>query len=256
MTTAISVAARDGAKAVICASTGNTGVRGGIRDQGRHGLRRPVPDGKIAMGKLSQAIAHGATLLQVEGNFDDCPTPGPQARGVLPGRAGQLGQPGPDRGPEDGGLRDRRRARRRPGHPLPPGRERRQYHRVLEGLRRVGRLRAEPAGPGDAPCRRCTASRPRGCPDRPRLPRSTTRDGRHGDPDRQPGVLAAGRRRPGPLRRAHRHGQRRGDPRRASAAVQPRGRLRRTWFGRLGRRAAQGPRGRPGPLPDAELSVP
>ena len=33
-----------------------------------------VPDGKIAMGKLSQAIAHGATLLQVDGNFDDCLT--------------------------------------------------------------------------------------------------------------------------------------------------------------------------------------
>jgi threonine synthase len=31
-----------------------------------------VPDGKIAMGKLSQAVAHGATLLQVDGNFDDC----------------------------------------------------------------------------------------------------------------------------------------------------------------------------------------
>ncbi len=33
-----------------------------------------VPDGKIALGKLSQAIAHGATLLQVDGNFDDCLT--------------------------------------------------------------------------------------------------------------------------------------------------------------------------------------
>ena len=33
-----------------------------------------VPDGKIAMGKLSQAVAHGATLIQVEGNFDDCLT--------------------------------------------------------------------------------------------------------------------------------------------------------------------------------------
>src|SRR3954451_24913299 len=31
-----------------------------------------VPDGKIAMGKLSQAVAHGATLLQGDGNFDDC----------------------------------------------------------------------------------------------------------------------------------------------------------------------------------------
>ena len=34
-----------------------------------------VPDGKIAMGKLSQAVAHGATLLQVDGNFDDCLSP-------------------------------------------------------------------------------------------------------------------------------------------------------------------------------------
>ena len=57
MTTAISVAARNGAKAVICASMTCAVL---------------VPEGKIAMGKLSQAIAHGATLLQVEGNFDDC----------------------------------------------------------------------------------------------------------------------------------------------------------------------------------------
>ena len=75
MTTAISVAAADGAKAVICASTGNTCACAAAYAT-RAGMICAVlvPDGKIAMGKLSQAIAHGATLLQVDGNFDDCLT--------------------------------------------------------------------------------------------------------------------------------------------------------------------------------------
>jgi threonine synthase len=75
MTTAISVAARRGAKAVICASTGNTSASAAAYAT-KAGMTCGVlvPDGKIAMGKLSQAIAHGATLLQVDGNFDDCMT--------------------------------------------------------------------------------------------------------------------------------------------------------------------------------------
>lgn len=75
MTTAISVAARKGAKAVICASTGNTSASAAAYAT-KAGMTCGVlvPDGKIAMGKLSQAIAHGATLLQVHGNFDDCLT--------------------------------------------------------------------------------------------------------------------------------------------------------------------------------------
>ena len=75
MTTAISVAARRGAKAVICASTGNTSASAAAY-AAKAGMTCGVlvPDGKIAMGKLSQAIAHGATLLQVDGNFDDCLT--------------------------------------------------------------------------------------------------------------------------------------------------------------------------------------
>jgi threonine synthase len=75
MTTAISVAARKGAKAVICASTGNTSASAAAYAT-KAGMTCGVlvPDGKIAMGKLSQAIAHGATLLQVDGNFDDCLT--------------------------------------------------------------------------------------------------------------------------------------------------------------------------------------
>jgi threonine synthase len=75
MTTAISKAAEAGAKAVICASTGNTSASAAAYATAA-GMTCAVlvPDGKIAMGKLSQAIAHGATLLQVEGNFDDCLT--------------------------------------------------------------------------------------------------------------------------------------------------------------------------------------
>ncbi len=73
MTAAISVAAAGGAKAVICASTGNTSASAAAYAVAA-GMSCAVlvPDGKIAMGKLSQAIAHGATLLQVDGNFDDC----------------------------------------------------------------------------------------------------------------------------------------------------------------------------------------
>jgi threonine synthase len=73
MTVAISKAAEEGARAVICASTGNTSasaaayaVRGGMI------CAVLVPQGKIAMGKLAQALVHGAKLLQVDGNFDDC----------------------------------------------------------------------------------------------------------------------------------------------------------------------------------------
>jgi threonine synthase len=73
MTMAISKAAEAGAKAVICASTGNTSASAAAYAT-KAGMVSGVlvPQGKIAMGKLAQAIVHGATLLQVEGNFDDC----------------------------------------------------------------------------------------------------------------------------------------------------------------------------------------
>ena len=73
MTMAMSKAAEDGAKAVICASTGNTSASAAAYAT-KAGMLPVVlvPQGKIAMGKLAQAIAHGARLLQVDGNFDDC----------------------------------------------------------------------------------------------------------------------------------------------------------------------------------------
>ena len=73
MTVAISKAAESGAKAVICASTGNTSASATAYAV-KAGMTSAVliPDGKIAMGKLAQAIVHGAKVLQVQGNFDDC----------------------------------------------------------------------------------------------------------------------------------------------------------------------------------------
>jgi threonine synthase len=73
MTMAITKAAEDGAKAVICASTGNTSASAAAYAV-KAGMVPAVliPEGKIAMGKLAQAVVHGAKLLQVDGNFDDC----------------------------------------------------------------------------------------------------------------------------------------------------------------------------------------
>ncbi len=73
MTVAITTAAAAGAKAVICASTGNTSASAAAY-AARAGLTCAVlvPKGKIAIGKLAQALVHGARLLQVDGSFDDC----------------------------------------------------------------------------------------------------------------------------------------------------------------------------------------
>jgi threonine synthase len=73
MTMAISKAVEHGAKAVICASTGNTSASAAAY-AAYAGITAAVlvPEGKIAMGKLSQAVAHNAELIQIQGNFDDC----------------------------------------------------------------------------------------------------------------------------------------------------------------------------------------
>ena len=73
MTMAITKALEEGSQAVICASTGNTSASAAAY-AARAGLVCAVlvPQGKIATGKLAQALVHGAKLLQVQGNFDDC----------------------------------------------------------------------------------------------------------------------------------------------------------------------------------------
>lgn len=72
MTYAITKAVEDGSKAVICASTGNTSASAAAY-AARASINCVVliPKGKIALGKLSQAMIHGATVIQIEGNFDD-----------------------------------------------------------------------------------------------------------------------------------------------------------------------------------------
>ena len=152
-----------------------------------------VPTGKIALGKLAQALVHGAKLLEVDGNFDDCLTPRPRPVRELPGDAGQQRQPGPHRGPEDGGLRGVRRARRAARRALPSGRQRRQHHRVLARLlraRRRGRPRQPAAAHARLPGGRRSADRARRA------------GGRRPRPSRRPSASAT--RRPGSRRIAAR----------------------------------------------------
>jgi threonine synthase len=75
MTVAITKAVEKGAEAVICASTGNTSAAAAAY-AGKAGLTCGViiPKGKIAMGKLAQALVHGAKVIQIEGNFDQALT--------------------------------------------------------------------------------------------------------------------------------------------------------------------------------------
>src|SRR4029078_5649764 len=72
MTVAVSAAVADGAEAVICASTGNTAASAAAY-AARAGLRGAVivPEGKIAIRKLAQALMHGARVIALRGNFDD-----------------------------------------------------------------------------------------------------------------------------------------------------------------------------------------
>jgi threonine synthase len=71
MTMAMSMALEEGAKAVVCASTGNTSASAAAyAARAGMGCVVLIPDGHIALGKLAQALMHGARVLQVRGNFD------------------------------------------------------------------------------------------------------------------------------------------------------------------------------------------
>ncbi len=72
MTMAVSKAVEEGSRAIICASTGNTSAAAAAY-AARAGITCFVliPEGKIALGKLAQAMMHGSVVIQIEGNFDD-----------------------------------------------------------------------------------------------------------------------------------------------------------------------------------------
>jgi threonine synthase len=75
MTCAVSAAVRDGAKAVICASTGNTAASAAAyAARARITCAVIVPEGKIAQGKLAQTLIHGARVVAIAGNFDQALT--------------------------------------------------------------------------------------------------------------------------------------------------------------------------------------
>ena len=111
MTCAVSAAVREGAEAVICASTGNTAASAAAY-AARAGLTGAVivPEGKIATGKLAQALMHGARVIALRGNFDEALALVRELVPAPPDRARELGQPVPARGPEDRGVRDRSRS--------------------------------------------------------------------------------------------------------------------------------------------------
>ncbi|WP_146066303.1 pyridoxal-phosphate dependent enzyme, partial [Candidatus Venteria ishoeyi] len=72
MTMAVTKAVEEGSKAIICASTGNTSAAAAAY-AARAGITAFVliPEGKIAQGKLAQAMMHGSVVIQIQGNFDE-----------------------------------------------------------------------------------------------------------------------------------------------------------------------------------------
>ena len=71
MTVAVSRALEEGARAVLCASTGNTSASAAAA-RAAIPCAVVIPEGRIALGKLAQALVHGASVLAVDGSFDDC----------------------------------------------------------------------------------------------------------------------------------------------------------------------------------------
>ena len=114
MTCAVSAAVREGAKAVICASTGNTAASAAAY-AARAGITCAVivPEGKIAQGKMAQTLIHGARVISLAGNFDQALDTRARADQRSPDRARQLGERVPHRRTEDGSVRAARGSRGR-----------------------------------------------------------------------------------------------------------------------------------------------
>ena len=237
MVVAVAKAMEAGAKAIMCAShRQHERVGGGLRGALR--ARRctsSCPDGKIARGKLAQSAVHGAEIIAVDGNFDAALRLAREITIEAPDRAGELREPVPHRGAEDGGVRDRRRARRRAGRAGAPGRQRRATSRRTGAAsssttgwsarrRRPRMLGFQAAG---------AAPLVHGAPvEHPQTIASR-------DPHRQPGVVEDGDRGARRVGRQHRSGHRRRDPGGVRPAGARRGHLLRAGVGGVRRRAAE-----------------
>ena len=198
MTVAISKAVEEGAKAVVCASTGNTSASAAAY-AARAGLTCAVliPEGHIALGKLAQALIHGARVLQVRGNFD-------QALDIVR----ELGERAPVtvvnsvnpyriEGQKTGAFEIVDVLGDAPDvHCIPVGNAGNitaywKGYLEYQGGRAVHPAAADARVPGR-----------RGGAHRGRPPDRAARDGGHGHPDRQPGQLVRGDRRRPPSREA------------------------------------------------------
>ena len=231
MVVAVAKALEEGARSIICASTGqHVGVRG------RATARRPgsrssscCRRARSRSGKLLQALVAGARVVAVDGNFDDALRVVRDARraGRPPRDARQLGQPAPDRRPEDRGVRDLRRPRPGARRPRDPGRQRRQHHRLLGRVHRLrdGRHRRDAAA--DARASRPPAPRRSSAVTPIEQPETIATAIRIGNPaswakaPRGPRRVAAG----------HRGRHRRRDPRRLPRPRAARGRVLRALVG-------------------------
>ena len=238
MTVAVSAAIQEGAEAVICASTGNTAASAAAY-AARAGLRGAVivPEGKIATGKLAQALMHGARVVALRGNFDQALALVRELAEKHPIVARQLGERLPDRGPEDRRLR---------------GRATSSARRPTCSASRWATPATSPRG-GGASTSTSAAPRLHGYQAEGAAPLV------HGAPVENPETVASAIRIGNPARweeamdAVHRlarrdpRGVRRRDPRRLHAARRARGRLLRAGLGGLGGGPAQvrrrGPRG-------------
>ena len=252
MTVAISKAVEEGLEGGhLRLDRQHVGVGGGLRRPGRPRLRRAHPRRAHRPGQAGPG-AHPRR----QGDPDQGQLrPGPD-RGAGAGRprrhhARQLGQPLPARRAEDRRLRDRRRVGRRARRPLHPGRQRRQHHRLLAGLRRGPRRRS---GGQAAPHARLAGRR--GRPAGLRRAGGVPGDDRHRHPHRQPRLVGRRHRRPRRVGRGHRGRHRRRDPRRLPAPGRTGGRVLRAGVGGVGGRAVPGRRRRPDPRRARRWSAP
>ena len=239
MTVAVSRAKGRGAEAVICASTGNTAASAAAY-AARAGMRGAVivPEGKIAIGKLAQALMHGARVVALQGNFDDALTIVRELADKHPIELVNSVNPYRIEGQKTAAFEVVEELGEAPGALAIPVGNAGNVTAYWRGFQEVGRR----PGPLRLPGGGSRAAGPRGAGRR-------AGDRRLGDPDRQPGPLGGGDGRLHRLARTGRGGQRRADPRRLPLARRQRRGLLRARLGGLGRRPARprdaGRRGRP-----------
>ena len=202
MTTAISVAKADGAEAVVCASTGNTSASMAAY-AAKAGLTPLVlvPEGKIAAGKMAQAILHGARVIMVRGNFDDCLGLAKQLAWDFPVALVNSVNPVRLEGQKTAAFEIVDFLGDAPDYHLLPGRQRRQHLGVLARLHPVRRPRARHQAAEGARL----PGRGRGAAGHRRAVPGPGHQG-HRDPDRQPGLVEARRGGPRRVRRPLRGG--------------------------------------------------